>query len=167
MDLDLGTICLLGILFIVGAMVLPRLMNSMGGSNYSQRGSERPRYRDPDVQTGGGFGGEDQSAPRGEERPRFDDPDVRTGGGFGGSGSGGFRLPFGTRGGSGQSSGRSRGGTSGGTMGSSRDRGGGRTMGGSKSGGTASSSRQGNVGRRNNRDNDDVKTGGGFGGSGS
>jgi hypothetical protein len=159
---DFGTLCLLGILVVVAALVLPRLMNSMG-SNYSQRGSERPRYRNPDVRTGGGIGGDSYSAPQGDERPSYSDPDVRTGGGIGGSGSSGFRLPFGTRG---SSSGRSRGGTAGGTMGSGRgsSSGFGRAMGGSKSGGTASSGRQSNV-RGRGDDDPDIRTGGGIGGS--
>ncbi len=137
--MDFGTICLLGILFVVGALVLPRLMKSMGG-NQAQRGNEQPRYDDPDVRTGGGFGGS------------------------GNQGGGGFRLPFGSRG-SGQSAGTSRGGTAGGTMGSSRGRPFGRAMGGSKTGGTAGSNRAADV-RRDN-DEPDVRSGGGFGGSGS
>jgi hypothetical protein len=165
MNMDFTTLCLLGILIAVAAIVLPRLINSMG-QNYSQRGSERPRYDDPDVRSGGGFAGGGQSAPRGNERPNYDDPDIRSGGGFGGSNSsgGGFRLPFGTRG----SSGRSRGGSASGTMRSGRgsSSGFGRAMGGSKSGGTASSGRQSNVGGRGN-DDPDVRSGGGFGGSGS
>ncbi len=56
MNFDLGTLCLIGVVLIVAVFVLPRLMNSMRGNNYSQRGPESPSYDDPNIRSRGGFG---------------------------------------------------------------------------------------------------------------
>ena len=68
------TLCLLGIFVLVGLALLPRLLGGFGG-----RGM------------GPGMSGTDFSQ-RGDDRPSFDDPDVRTRGGFGGGGFGGGGL---------------------------------------------------------------------------
>lgn len=90
MELDLGTLCILGVVLIVAVFVLPRLMNSMRGGNYNQRGPESPSYDDPDIQSRGGFGRGGSifgNRSRGSESRTHDSPDVQSRGGFGGSGS--------------------------------------------------------------------------------
>ena len=73
MNLDLGTLCLLGIGLVVLFMLIPRLMG--GGAS---RGEYRPQYDDPDVNSGTGFGGTGENI-----RPQYDDPDVDSRSGFG------------------------------------------------------------------------------------
>lgn len=88
MQLDLGTLCIFGVILIVAVFVLPRLMNGMRGGNYSQRGPESPRYDDPNIQSRGGFGrggGIFGNRNRGSESRSYDSPDVQSRGGFGGS----------------------------------------------------------------------------------
>jgi len=72
---NLVTLCLLGILVIVGLMLIPRLL---GGNRSAGRGPESPQYDDPDIDSRGGFGGD-----RGVDRPIYDDPNIRSRGGFG------------------------------------------------------------------------------------
>ncbi len=89
MNFDLGTLCLIGVVLIVAVFVLPRLMNSMRGNNYSQRGPESPSYDDPNIRSRGGFGRGGSifgNRSRGSESRSYDSPDVQSRGGFGGSG---------------------------------------------------------------------------------
>jgi hypothetical protein len=74
---DLVTLCLLGIFIVVGLLLIPRLLSGFG-SPYGRRGSEYPRYDDPDIESRGGFGGN-----RDVDQPRYDDPNIRSRGGFG------------------------------------------------------------------------------------
>jgi uncharacterized protein YgiB involved in biofilm formation len=90
MDFDLGTLCFLGIILVLAAVFLPRLLGGMGGSPYSQRGSESPTYDDPNIQSRGGFGRARSyfnSRNRGSETRQYDSPDIQSRGGFGGSSS--------------------------------------------------------------------------------
>jgi len=73
MNIDLGTLCLLGIGMIVLFMLIPRLM---GSSN--ARGSDRPQYDDPNINSGTGFGGTGENI-----RPQYDDPEIDSRSGFG------------------------------------------------------------------------------------
>jgi hypothetical protein len=75
---DLVTLCLLGVFLIVGFMLLSRMMRSGG---YGERGSEPPRYDDPNVRSGGSFGGDPR--PGGDTRPSYDSPNVSSRGFFG------------------------------------------------------------------------------------
>jgi len=75
---DLVTLCLLGVFLIVGFMLLSRMMRSGGG--YGERGSESPRYDDPNVRSGGSFGGDRDV---GDTRPSYDSPNVSSRGFFG------------------------------------------------------------------------------------
>ena len=90
MDFDIGTLCFLGIILVLAAVFLPRLLGGMGGgSPYSQRGSESPTYDDPNIQSRGGFGrvrSYFNSRNRGSETQQYDSPDIQSRGGFGGSG---------------------------------------------------------------------------------
>lgn len=102
MNLDFGTLCLLGVFIVVALLLIPRLMRAFGGggTDYSQRGSERPTYDDPNISGGGSFGGgddDDNLGQRGSERPTNNDPGVRGRGFFGGSkpSSGSGSSPFG------------------------------------------------------------------------
>lgn len=62
MDMDLGTLCLLGIFLIVGFMLLSRMMggraggSGYGGTDFSQRGSEQSQFDSPEVKSRGAFG---------------------------------------------------------------------------------------------------------------
>lgn len=76
---DLVTLCLLGVFLIVGFMLLSRMMRSSG---YGERGSEYPRYDDPNVRSGGSFGGDRDVTP-GSNRPSYDSPNVSSRGFFG------------------------------------------------------------------------------------
>jgi len=97
MNLDLGTLCLLGIGLIVLFMLIPRLMGNGGGT----RGSYRPQYDDPNIDSGTGFGGTGDDV-----RPQYNDPDIDSRSGFGRAfgnmmsrrrGSGGSPLSAGSR----------------------------------------------------------------------
>src|SRR5688572_3243747 len=85
MDLDLGTLCLIGIFVVVGLMLLSRFMGSSGGgttggTDFSRRGSERPTVDNPEVESRGGFGRDPaQSSDRGftSRRPSFNMPIFR------------------------------------------------------------------------------------------
>jgi hypothetical protein len=86
MNLDLGTLCLIAIFVVVGLMLLSRLMNSgssgrpTGGTDFSQRGSQRPTVDNPEVESRGGFGRDPaQSSDRGftSRRPSFNMPIFR------------------------------------------------------------------------------------------
>jgi hypothetical protein len=72
---DLVTLCLLGILVVVGLLLIPRLLGGFG-SPYGRR--ESARYDDPDIESRGRFGGD-----RGVEHPRYNDPNMQSRGGFG------------------------------------------------------------------------------------
>lgn len=91
---NIGTLCLFGIVLIVGLFMLPRLMGA-GARNVRR---ERPYYNDPDIGSRGSFG-----AP---EEPRYDAPEIRSRASFGFP-----RVPFRRRSGGlfGQSLGRSTG----------------------------------------------------------
>jgi len=82
------SLCVLGILVIVGLAILMMLMRSMGGSQrgYNEYGPEQPRYDDPNVRSRGWFGGRRSG---GGETPRIDSPNVQSRGWFGGQRSGG------------------------------------------------------------------------------
>lgn len=71
---DLGTLCMVAALIVIGLMVLPRLMN-LFGSPYSRRGPHDPEYDDPNIRSRGFFGG--------ANRPQHDDPNIRSRGSFG------------------------------------------------------------------------------------
>jgi len=77
MDLDLGTLCLLGILAVVVLMLIPRLMSAMGPRRYETPGDEYSHYDDETVRGRGAFG-----SPAVQE-PEYDDPDIRSRGSFG------------------------------------------------------------------------------------
>ena len=104
MNLDIGTIVLIGIIVVAVYLLYKRLMPQQ--SPYSQQGSNRPQYDDPNISSHGGFGGNGRSdlshlsqgqskpvveAPRrtvsekAPESPRpNDDPNINSRGGFGG-----------------------------------------------------------------------------------
>jgi hypothetical protein len=63
MDMDFGTLCLLGIFLIVGFMLMSRMFGGNRGGGYvdegtdfSQRGPVRPTVDSPEVQSRGAFG---------------------------------------------------------------------------------------------------------------
>jgi hypothetical protein len=148
---NIVSLCIVGLIVIVGLFLLMRFMRNMGGAqtNYSQRGPESPRYDDPNIDTRGGFGGLPGSydnpptsdfSQRGTERPTYDDPDINTRGGFGGlsgggssGGSSGSRGGFGGLSGGGSSSKSSGGSFGGGGKGFGGSSGGSRPSGGGKS----------------------------------
>ncbi|MAS38197.1 MAG: hypothetical protein CL610_29645 [Anaerolineaceae bacterium] len=84
---DLGTLCMVAALIVIGLMVLPRLMN-MFGSPYSRRGANNPEYDDPNIRSRGFFGG--------ARRPQYDDPNIRSRGSFGRPSSSGSRTSSGS-----------------------------------------------------------------------
>ncbi len=82
-------------LFAFFSMMRGRRGNAAGP--YATRGNEIPRYDDPNVSSGGSFGGQPRSsglgtsAPSatrgttlGESRPSHNDPNIKSGGSFGG-----------------------------------------------------------------------------------
>jgi uncharacterized protein YgiB involved in biofilm formation len=75
---NLVILCILGLVVVVGLFLLPRLLRSLGGTNYSQQGNNRPEYDDPNINSRGSFGG-----PAGGERPTYDSPNVQSRGMFG------------------------------------------------------------------------------------
>jgi hypothetical protein len=77
MQIDLVSMCLFAIIVIAVLMLMSRMMAGRG-VDYSQRGSGRPEYDDPNISSRGGFGGDS-----GGERPRYDDPNIDSRGGFG------------------------------------------------------------------------------------
>jgi hypothetical protein len=94
-----GAIILIAVVAFVAMMSRNRgAMAAPPGAPYGTTGNEMPRYDDPNVQSGGSFGGSFGSRPSGsampstshrrttlgEDRPRNDDPNVRSGGSFGG-----------------------------------------------------------------------------------
>lgn len=84
------SLCILGVIVLVGLYILMMIMRNMGGGGrYDQYGSETPRYDDPNVQSRGFFGGRRGGGTRGSESPRYDDPNVRSRGFFGGRRSSG------------------------------------------------------------------------------
>jgi hypothetical protein len=88
-------IILLVMVYAVFSMMRNRGASS-GGAPYPTRGNEIPRYDDPNVSSGGSFGGQPSSglgssapsasrgATLGESRPSHNDPNVKSGGSFGG-----------------------------------------------------------------------------------
>jgi uncharacterized protein YgiB involved in biofilm formation len=84
MNLDFGTLILIGIIVVAGFLLIKRLM-AQQQSPYSQPGNNRPQYDDPNVSSHGGFGGS-SNRPQGSGRPQYDDPNVESHGGFGSSG---------------------------------------------------------------------------------
>jgi hypothetical protein len=59
---DLVTLCMIGIIVLVGLALIPRLLGGLGGGGLPggtmRRGNESPRYDDPDIESRGGFGGQ-------------------------------------------------------------------------------------------------------------
>jgi hypothetical protein len=96
---DFLSLCVFGIIAIVGLFILMTLMRNLGGGQgpYNQYGSEQPRYDDPNVRSRGWFGG--RGFRRGTEMPTYDSPNVRSRGWFGGGSSskpkssGGYNSP--------------------------------------------------------------------------
>ncbi len=77
----LGALCIIGFFGLLALLLLPRLLNGLGGgSPYSQRGPLNPEYDDPNIESRGNFG-----APPGfgDERPTYDNPNIRSRGFFG------------------------------------------------------------------------------------
>jgi len=83
MNLDLGNLVLIGIIVVAGFLLIKRLMTPQ--SPYSQQGSNRPQYNDPNISSHGGFGGNNQ--PQGTSHQQYDDPNIESHGGFGSGGS--------------------------------------------------------------------------------
>jgi len=83
--MDVGTLILIAIIVIAVVMLVRRLM-AQQQNPYSQQGSNRPQYNDPNVSSHGGFGGSNQPQQQGPSRPQYDDPNVESHGGFGPSG---------------------------------------------------------------------------------
>ena len=80
MQIDLVSMCLFAIIVIAVLMLASRLMRGGGQQvDYSQRGSGRPEYDDPNISSRGGFG----APPSGGGRPEYDDPNISSHGGFG------------------------------------------------------------------------------------
>lgn len=79
---NITTLCCMGILFIMVLFILPRLLG--GTRDYSRRGSEAPRYDDPNIRSRGSFGGFRRTpSNRGSSGGRVDSPNIRSRGGFG------------------------------------------------------------------------------------
>jgi len=113
MQIDLVTLCLIGIFIVVGLMILSRMMGgrSSGGSSggrptdFGERGPESPTYDSPEVKSRGSFGrdqGDSTSSSNREvssrrpglniptfrgsrrtESGRVDNPEVKSRGSFG------------------------------------------------------------------------------------
>jgi hypothetical protein len=81
MNLDFGTLILIGIIVVAVFLLIKRLM-AQQQSPYSQPGNNRPQYDDPNVSSHGGFGGSGNQ-PQGSGRPQYDDPNIESHGGFG------------------------------------------------------------------------------------
>jgi len=93
MNLDFGTLCLLGIFLIVGVLLFSRMFGGRSGggtygTDFSQRGPERRTVDNPEVESHGAFGAPPSSSNRGFSR-RF--------GGRGGFGGGGASIFGGSR----------------------------------------------------------------------
>ncbi|HLV37597.1 MAG TPA: hypothetical protein VKY59_20935 [Spirillospora sp.] len=81
-------LCALGVFLFFAALVLPRMLGSLRGPDYSQRGEHRPRYDDPNIRSRGSFG---RGLTSGLRRPpsgsapggRVDSPRIRSRGSFG------------------------------------------------------------------------------------
>jgi len=84
MNIDMGTLVLIGIIAVAAYLLYKRLMPQQ--SPYSQQGSNRPQYDDPNINSHGGFGGNQQVGQQGSNRPQHDDPNIESHGGFGGNG---------------------------------------------------------------------------------
>jgi len=84
MNMDMGTLVLIGIIVVAAYLLYKRLMPQQ--SPYSQQGSNRPQYDDPNINSHGGFGGNQQAGQQGSNRPQHDDPNIESHGGFGGNG---------------------------------------------------------------------------------
>jgi len=84
MNMDLGTLVLIAIIVVAVVLLIKRLMPQQ--SPYSQQGSNRPQYDDPNINSHGGFGGNQQAGQQGSNRPQHDDPNIESHGGFGGNG---------------------------------------------------------------------------------
>jgi len=91
MNMDMGTLILIGIIAVAAYLLYKRLMPQQ--SPYSQQGSNRPQYDDPNINSHGGFGGNQQVGHQGSNRPQYDDPNIESHGGFGGNGSAGNGRP--------------------------------------------------------------------------
>jgi len=76
--MDTGTICLLGIIFVLALVVISRLMVQ----NKPFIGNTRPEYDDPNIGGQGSFGRPDGDSD-GEESPRYNDPNIQGRGSFG------------------------------------------------------------------------------------
>jgi hypothetical protein len=79
MQIDLVSMCLFAIIVIAVLMLASRMMRGGQPVDYSQRGSGRPEYDDPNISSRGGFG----APPSGSGRPEYDDPNISSRGGFG------------------------------------------------------------------------------------
>ncbi len=76
-DMDLGTLCLLGIFLIVGVMLFSRMFGGRGGgygqtggTDFSERGNIRPTVDSPDVDSQGAFGRDPGASSSRNLRPR-------------------------------------------------------------------------------------------------
>jgi uncharacterized protein YgiB involved in biofilm formation len=91
--MDTVSLILIAVIVVAVVLLLQRLMNR---NNYSQQGSNRPQYNDPNITSHGGFGGNQQQGnyqQGGFNHRQYDDPNIESHGGFGPSNgsSGGFR----------------------------------------------------------------------------
>ena len=87
--MDTGTLILIAIIVVAVILLVKRLMPQQ--SSYSQPGSNRPQYDDPNISSHGGFGGNQQQGIGGN-RPQNDDPNIQSHGGFGASGGSRSKL---------------------------------------------------------------------------
>ena len=87
--MDTGTLILIAIIVVAVVLLIKRLMPQQ--SPYSQQGSNRPQYDDPNISSHGGFGG-NQQQQQGSNHPQHNDPNIESHGGFGASGGSNSRL---------------------------------------------------------------------------
>jgi len=88
--MDTGTLVLIAIIVVAVILLVKRLMPQQ--SPYSQQGSNRPQYDDPNISSHGGFGGNQQQQQQGSNRPQHNDPNIESHGGFGASGGSNSKL---------------------------------------------------------------------------
>ncbi len=86
--MDTGTLVLIAIIVVAVILLIKRLMPQQ--SPYSQQGSNRPQYDDPNISSHGGFGGNQQQ--QGSNQPQHNDPNIESHGGFGASGGSHSKL---------------------------------------------------------------------------
>ncbi len=88
MNIDLSTLCLVGMGILLALYLVPRLLGLVDDGNpYSPIRSDRPIYDDPDLTTRGvmGRGRTFLEHLRGDVAPKYDDPNVKPHGEHGGS----------------------------------------------------------------------------------